>query len=359
MPTLSRRELLIGATALPLMRVESATSAIFPTQARDAAGPRLLEGPPTWVAGQESGECHQLIANLARRLFDEEWMGIAHENCGSQGSALRRIARSGRGLTCCSARAFIAACRQGVPVVSVAELSRGLGHEVIVRQGDTAVVDLDLSGRKLLALTLQQADLWRELASEYNWRRVEIVHGGAHPGKSLAAGAVDAMLASRSELAHHMARGHDFVGVDLPRERDLPAQVLAAPQHALHDRQTISAIKRILATLNAAASLTAREPRVAAAALKSDGSMSYDRGELHLRFELLAKAQSPVLGREHSIGRHERFGWRKLAKRTQTLRSTSFPVVTNRLLPRHSMRGFELALARATQAGARLPERTA
>ncbi|MDQ8700593.1 hypothetical protein [Hyphomicrobium sp. LHD-15] len=334
---LSRRDILHGAASLTCA---SLTSPAFISSSATAHVGEVASklGPFKWISGQLNAGHDQITARLARRLFEQEWTGVPVEEAGSAKAALRLISEGGNGLVCCSARALLCAVRDGLPVVSIAELARGCEYLILVRTADDGAQWLpDFRSGKLLATNLQQVQLWRELKLAYHWDAATIVERQVEPDIALAVGAADAILATPLEVAQNKICGHRFATMRLADEDSLPAQVLAMPCGAISDRDTVARTRQILLTLNAAAAYAVERSAEAAALVRSEPQLAhYSQSLLAMQFEALSRMQRASFGFHSAFGRHHRAGWRQLTARLATsdhrLNRTFVPY-TNSLLP--------------------------
>ena len=188
----------------------------------------------------------------ALRVFPSAFAAFGVQSRMSSSAALWALAAHGNGLVCAPCREFVNAVLDGLPLVSVAQLSAGPDRSVMVSERDNAMLN-DLCGARLLLRDEMDRQRWNALARAQGWHRYTVVATGSTPQNKIACGAARAALVSACERAVIEKRKAPVRFIDLCGMQRTPLVCVATHLGSVRQNPESSrAIRHVLKALVAA-----------------------------------------------------------------------------------------------------------
>jgi len=324
---ISRRAFIEGAAALPATPVHSGGAAGVEqgSPAREFAkrpAPRFQ----LYLGGHGAAvEDRFLLAAL--RMFPSALAAFGVQSRTSSSAALWALAAHGAGLVCAPCREFVNAVLDGLPLVSVAQLSAGPDRSVMVSEGDDATLN-DLGQARLLLRDEMDRQRWDALARAQGWRGYTFAAAGSAPENGVACGVGRAALVSACERAVIEKRKAPVRFIDLPGMQRTPSVCVAAHLSSMTNPESSEAIRQVLSAL-AAAAMDARSAGVTVSSEDPAGAA------LTTSRPRVQASRRPWLPRRFGV--HESLAWRHLMLHAKTQRGNaripSNPIWLNSYLP--------------------------
>lgn len=331
---ISRRTFIEGAAALPATPVHS-SSAAGVEQGRPAA--ELAKRPtPSFqlYLGGHAAAVEDRVLLRALRVFPSALAAFGVQSRMSSSAALWALAAHGAGLACAPGREFVNAVLDGLPLVSVAQLSAGPDRSVMVSDGDDATLN-DLGQARLLLRDEMDRQRWDALARAQGWRGYTFAAAGSAPENGVACGAGRAALISACERADIEKRKAPVRFIDLPGVQRTPSVCVAAHLGSMIDPESSEAIRHVLSALAATVAMDARSASAKVASDDPAGIIWRDgmaSAATHGAGQTLRRPRLP-----RRFGVHDSLAWRHLFLHAKALRGNarapSNPMWLNSYLP--------------------------
>jgi hypothetical protein len=320
----TRRTFIEGTVALP---ATAAYASANDARSERESERRVVLQPSTSFRiflGGHTAVHEDMLLLRALQMFPSALQSFEVQSRMSSSAALWALAAHGNGLVCAPCREFVNAALDGLPLVSVAQLSAGPDRSVMVSDSDDAMLN-DLCGALLLVCNETDRQRWDALARTQGWRGYTFAAAGGAPENEIACGAARAALVSACERAVIEKRRAPVRFIDLPGMQRMPSVCVATHLSSVANPESSQAIRLVLNALVAADAMDrAMDARSAGATVSSDDPAEIiwrDGVASTTRHRPVQTSRRPWLPRRFGV--HDSLAWRRLLLHARALRGNA------------------------------------